>query len=256
MNPEELASRVQSQLRAHADEEFRRGVANFFKEPVNPYGVRGPDVKAIAREAYRELKLRPPAERNRFATALWKTGRLEASTVAIWTYRRFAKQCGACEFALFERWLDRYVNTWANCDGLASWLLAAAIENEPALIERLSAWAASSNRWKRRASIVALLQEAKHGRHTREILELAATLLCDSDDMVQKGVGWVLKEAYPKKSSEVMRFLLPRAGAAPRLVLRLAAEKMSERDRATLRKSAQDAARATAGRRSPPRDCM
>ena len=52
--------------------------------------------------------------------------------------------------------------------------------------------------------------------------------------MVQKGVGWVLKETYPKKPAAVMRFLLPRAARAPRLVLRLAAEKMTASDRARL----------------------
>lgn len=29
----------------------------------------------------------------------------------------------------------------------------------------------------------------------------------DPDDMMQKGVGWILKEAYPKKPREVVEFL-------------------------------------------------
>ena len=113
-------------------------------------------------------------------------------------------------------------------------LLAAAIANEPALIGELPAWTRSRNRWKRRAAIVALLQEAKTGRHTAAVLETAGLLLEDTDDMVRKGVGWVLKEAYPKRPREVMSFLLPRAERTPRLVLRLAAEKMSAADRAAL----------------------
>jgi hypothetical protein len=42
----------------------------------------------------------------------------------------------------------------------------------------------------------------------------------------------VLKEAYPKRPREIVDFLAPVAVDAPRLVLRLAAEKMTERDRA------------------------
>jgi 3-methyladenine DNA glycosylase AlkD len=234
MTVDELLARVRSELGAHVDENFRRGVLNFFREPVDPYGVRSPDVKAIARMAYAEVKRWPAPQRLRFANELWKSGKIEECGIAIDVYRRLGKQFGAAEFAVFERWIDRWVHNWANCDGLASWLLAAAIRNEPELIARLRPWTASRNRWKRRAAIVALLQEAKCGRHTEAIFDIAGALLDDADDMVQKGVGWVLKEAYPKRSGQLMSFLLPRAARTPRIVLRLAAEKMSAKDRAAL----------------------
>ncbi len=53
---------------------------------------------------------------------------------------------------------------------------------------------------------------------------------------MQKGVGWLLKETYPKKPREVMDFLDGWRTRAPRLVLRLAAEKMTEKDRKWLLK--------------------
>jgi 3-methyladenine DNA glycosylase AlkD len=231
---DELVAQVRRELRAHTEEEFRRGVIRYFREPVDPYGVRGPEVKAIARAAYRELKAWPAALRNRFTGELWKSGKLEEGGIAIEIDRRFSRHFGVAEFDLLERRLDRYVHNWAHCDGLSSWLLAAAVANEPELIARLGAWTSSRNRWKRRASIVALLQEAKLGRSTKEIFDIAGALLEDADDMVRKGVGWVLKETYPKKPAEVMAFLRPRAANAPRLVLRLATEKMTARDRAAL----------------------
>ena len=40
--------------------------------------------------------------------------------------------------------------------------------------------------------------------------------------MVQKAVGWLLKETYPNKPTEVLSFLKPWKARAPRLVLRLA----------------------------------
>ncbi len=234
MTIDEVVTRIRTGLRARAEEEFRKGVENFFREPADAYGVRAPGVKTVAREACREVKSWPDAALEKLAAELWKSGKLEEAGIAILIYRQRAKRCGAREFRLFERWIDRYVHNWANSDGVASWLLAASIGNEPALIGELHGWVGSPNRWKRRAAAVALLQEAKQGRNTGAIFRIAGALLEDPDDMVQKGVGWVLKETYPKKPAEVMRFLLPRAARTPRLVLRLAAEKMTAADRARL----------------------
>ena len=57
-----------------------------------------------------------------------------------------------------------------------------------------------------------------------------------ANDMVQKGVGWLLKETYPKRPVEVLGFLDNWRTRAPRLVLRLAAEKMTEMHRKWLLK--------------------
>lgn len=226
-----LLADVRSQLEDHADPKFRDGQRWFFNEPVDPYGIRAPQVRQIAAAAYRQLKHWPPAQRNRFCQELWKSGKLEEGAIAVYVYRRFGRLCSSCEFHLFEKWIDRYVRNWAHCDGVASWLLAACVENEPELIQLLPRWTASENRWKRRAAIVSLLQEAKRGRNTEAILKTAAALIEDPDDMVQKGVGWVLKETYPNKPKEVIKFLRARKGRVPRLTLRIAAEKMTPRDR-------------------------
>ena len=228
----ELLEHVREQLRGAVDPEFAEGQRRFFQHEVDTYGIRGPELKAISRELYRALKAWPEADRNKLCTELWKSGKLEEGALVCYIYRRFDKQCGACEFKLFERWLDRYVHNWAHCDGLASWLLAASIANEPSLIRELPPWTESQNRWKRRAAAVAMLQEGKKGRHTGEILDIASRMMTDPDDMVQKGVGWLLKETYPKRPREVVAFLKPWRGRAARLLLRYAAEKMSAKDRA------------------------
>ncbi len=212
----------------------------FFKEPVKPYGVRTPQVREFARLAYRELKLWPVAERDRFVTELWKSGMLEEGVLVTHVYRRFAKSCNEREFAMFEQWLDHHVTNWSNCDGVSTWLIAACIANcianRPGLADRLARWTKSKNRWKRRAAAVSLVYEAKRGRNTKTIFHICGLLLTDADDMVQKGVGWLLKETYPKKPVEVRQFLDGWRTRAPRLVLRLAAEKMTEKDKRWLLK--------------------
>jgi 3-methyladenine DNA glycosylase AlkD len=79
---------------------------------------------------------------------------------------------------------------------------------------------------------VSFLQEAKGGRSIDCIFDVCARLEKDINVMVQKGVGWVLKEAYPKRPEEVLEFV--RLHKFPRLVVRYAAEKMSAPDRREL----------------------
>lgn len=225
-----LLEELRSRLREAAEPEFAAGVRNFFREAVDPYGVRSEKLHAIERILYRELKNWPKAKRDELMVALWESGKLEEGVIVSHVYRRFSKEFGEREFQMFERWLNRYVHNWAHCDGVASWLLAGAIRNRPQLIERLAAWTKSKNRWKRRAAAVALLHEAKAGRHTESIFEIGTMLRHDPDDMVQKGVGWILKEAYRKKPREVLEFLADWRATAPRLLLRIAAEKMTARD--------------------------
>ena len=227
-----LLAEIRESLAARADPVFRAGQAAFFREAIHSYGVRSPDVKTIAGRVSKEVKTWTAAQRNQLANELWKSGRMEEGVVAIYVYRRFRKQCAGCEFRLFERWIDQYVGNWAHCDGVSSWLLAACIENEPALIPRLMEWTRSPNRWKRRAAAVSLLQEAKKGRHTADVLAVAGALLRDGDDMVRKGTGWLLKEAYPARPREVVSFLAPRKSLASRVLLRYAAEKMTPGGRA------------------------
>jgi 3-methyladenine DNA glycosylase AlkD len=238
-----MADRVQNllkvtraQLKAAADPEFAAGLRWFFKEPVKPYGVRTPPVRELARAAYAEVKHWTVAARDRFVTELWKSGMLEEGVLVCHLYRRFAKICGEREFRMFERWLDRYVGNWSHCDGVSTWLIAASIANRSGLADRLAPWAKSKNRWKRRAAAVSLIQEAKQGRNTETIFHICSLLRDDTDDMVRKGVGWLLKETYPKRPHEALQFLESWRPSAPRLVLRLAAEKMTEKHRRWLLK--------------------
>jgi 3-methyladenine DNA glycosylase AlkD len=228
----DLLSEIQAAFDRLADPRVAETEQRFFKEPIQHRGVAAPDIQRIERDIYPRVKKLSVAERDRLCTALWASRNHEEGALVCYLYRRFAKQCGAREFALFTRWLDRYVDNWSLTDGLALWLLGASIANDAALIDKLNSWTRSRNRWKRRAAAVALVYSAKRGEHTRAILRIATPLIEDQDDMVQKGVGWLLKETYPKKPAEVVRFLVANRKKTTRLVLRYAAEKMTATDKA------------------------
>jgi 3-methyladenine DNA glycosylase AlkD len=98
----------------------------------------------------------------------------------------------------------------------------------PESISILKKWAVSKNRWMRRASAVTLIIPARHGLFLSDIFEIADILLNDSDDLVQKGYGWMLKAASQAHVNEVFRFVIERKSFMPRTALRYAIEKMSD----------------------------
>ena len=226
-----MEARIRRYLLGHGDDGFRRGQRAFFRNEVDSFGVRGGAVKERARQVIAEVKRWPSGERDELMERLWRMGKLESGALVCHVMRRFGKSFGWREFLMFGRRLDEHVHNWAHAGGVASWLVAACVANDAALLEELWAWTDSPNRWKRRASAVSLLQEAKQGRHAEFILRVAKKLLPDRDDMVQKGVGWLLKETHPRKPAETVSFLLREGSAASRLTLRYAAEKMSAADR-------------------------
>jgi 3-methyladenine DNA glycosylase AlkD len=55
-------------------------------------------------------------------------------------------------------------------------------------------------------------------------LELSNALLDDNDDMVQKGLGWLLRETAKHDAKSTVPYLMKIRARAPRLVLRTACE--------------------------------
>jgi 3-methyladenine DNA glycosylase AlkD len=218
---------LRSRLAAAADPKFREGQRWFFKEEVDSWGVRKARLDPIARTLYAANKRWPAEARDQLYVELWKSRKLEEGAIVCHVERRFPREFGRPRFDVFTGWIDRYVNNWAHCDGVATWLLAGCIAEEPSLSRKLEQWTRSTNRWKRRAAAVSLLQEAKAGRSTDQILLIASILAEDPDEMVQKGVGWLLKEAYPAQPNDVVLFLHRQRDRFSRLTLRYAAEKMT-----------------------------
>jgi len=112
------------------------------------------------------------------------------------------------------------------CDGFCNHTMGEFLEKYPDHIPELKEWAASGNRWMRRAAAVSLIIPAKHGKFPDESLEIADLLLTDGDDMVQKGYGWLLKEVSRKHTERVFRYVMENKRKMPRTALRYAIELM------------------------------
>jgi 3-methyladenine DNA glycosylase AlkD len=198
---------------------------------VHAYGWRTAEVRRLARRLRREL-LAEKDGRLLLAVAekLFAGPTLEETTLGVALLERSVKKFGRKEFRRLERWLRR-VGDWGACDALCGALLGPMVVADAGALWRVVGWARSKNYWHRRAAAVALVPAARKGLYTKEILRLSEQLLADKEYMVQKGVGWLLKEASKARRKQVVNFLLRVRKRAPRLLLRTACEKLSPRGR-------------------------
>lgn len=224
----DLISTIRKELEQQVDEKTRDISQTFFKERVIFHGVKAAIVSKIARQRFREIKHLSKQEIFSLCEELLKSDYGEEAFIAFdWAYRLHDKYEPG-DFILFEKWLDNYVNNWAKCDTLCNHTIGAFIERYPQYIENLKRWAKLENRWLKRASAVTLIIPAKQGKFLGDIFQIADILLQDKDDLVQKGYGWMLKEASRMHQKEVFDYVMRNKRTMPRTALRYAIEKMPQ----------------------------
>jgi 3-methyladenine DNA glycosylase AlkD len=152
------------------------------------------------------------------------TGRcLEEKIFAVLMLQTLTDKFNDSEFRLFESWLPR-ISSWADHDGLVHYLIAPMIAAKPARTARVFRWAKSRDRWHRRAACVAPIQGSRQKMFLSEVKRLTGLLLADEDDMVQKGLGWLLRETAKADARRTVPYLMTVRQRAQRLVLRTACE--------------------------------
>lgn len=95
---------------------------------------------------------------------------------------------------------------------------------KPARVKEIFQWSRSRNCGRRRAACVALIRGTRKKMFFPEIQKLSNSLLADENDMVQKGLGWLLRETAKYDAKRTVPYLTKIKTHAPRLVLRTACE--------------------------------
>jgi 3-methyladenine DNA glycosylase AlkD len=228
MRSDFLLTTIRRELEQQGDEKTRRTGQSFFKEPITSYGVKTPIVNKIARKYFLEIEDKNKQNIFSLCDELLKADYIEGAFIAFdWIYR-LRDTYEPDDFIHFETWLNIYINNWAKCDTLCNHTIGSFIEQYPDYMENLKLWAKSENRWVRRASAVTLIIPARQGEFLETIFEIADILLRDKDDLVQKGYGWMLKEASRLHQKEVFDYVMMNREFMPRTALRYAIEKMPD----------------------------
>jgi len=219
-----VANGIRRALKAGGSPERSSGVQRFFREEVLSHGWRTADLRRAAlrwrREILQESDLKFLLQ---VADHLFAGTINEDKNVAVLLLENITDKFGDEEFRLLESWLPR-ISNWSDHDALVHYLIAPMVVAKPARASRVFHWAKSRNRWFRRAACVALIQGARRKMLFSEIIRLSATLLSDEDDMVRKGLGWLLRETAKADVQRAVPYLMSIRERAPRLVLRTACE--------------------------------
>ena len=228
------AADAQKALREFARPERVESTKRFFK--AYPGGYSEGDfflscgVPATRSVAKKFLTL-PLSELDRLITSKWHDDRLLALFILVGQYK---KSDAAGRAAIYEFYMAHkaYVNNWDLVDSSAQYIVGQELANQQDKLEVLTTLAHSQNLWDRRIAMIATFADIMQGQ-ADEALAIAEILLHDNHDLIQKAVGWMLREIGKRVNRDtLLAFLDTHAGTMPRTTLRYAIEHLSPEQRA------------------------
>ena len=222
--PAYIAAHIRTVLKNGGSAPHTEEVQRFFKHEVQSRGWYTAELRKVAKRFRRAIL----AERGLpylllVADQLFRGEILEEKAFAVMLLEGMTKQFGRNEFKLFEIWLDR-VSTWADHDALVHSLIGPMVAVDDAYLPRLPRWAKKKSVWHHRAAAVSLIHSTRQRKNFDYIQRITELLLPSDDDMVQKGLGWLLREAAKANPELTVPYLMTIREGTPRLVLRTACE--------------------------------
>ena len=202
-------------------------------------------MRALARRIYEEHRDAWTIDHAMaFADRLMVDRFLETKSIGIEVVARYRRDFTPRLLRAWKRWLaGNHSANWATTDAICGVLIGPLIMRYPELGGRMRAWARDRSMWVRRASIVGLIPRARKGESLDLVYDIARTLHADKEDLIQKAVGWTLREAGKTDSVRLERYLRANGPAIPRTTLRYAIERFPETRRKTLLKETRDGRR-------------
>jgi len=192
-------------------------------------------VRALAREIVAQHPAWSADDALAFAELLIADRYLEVKGVGIEALARFRRQFRPPYLRVWKRWLASNAgDNWATTDGMCGLLIGPLLVAHPDLVPRLASWARDRNLGVRRAAIVALIPPLRKHPVLDQVYETARTLHSDEADLIQKAVGWALREAGKVDPQRLERYLRANGAAIPRTTVRYAIERFDARKRREL----------------------
>lgn len=122
----------------------------------------------------------------------------------------------------------RYINNWDLVDLSVYNIIGEHLLHRDR--ELLYHWAESTLLWEQRMAIVATMCFVRHGEYD-DTIAIARKLCYHPHDLIQKAVGWLLREVGKRDEKRLTDFLDTHHTTLPRTLLRYAIERLSPMQR-------------------------
>ena len=197
--------------------------------------LRVPEVRAMGKAGHDFLDGLSASE----ALKTWhhifnNTHLYEVACHAIYYYQY--KALSKCEFETVRLWINR-CDCWEHSDDLSKIYAQVFEENPDWVMPWYRKWNTDRNPWKRRQSVVGLLEYAQKRRTVQPykvLISFIEPLLDDEDYYVQKGVGWTLREIYNVYPEQALGFMKKRLVDIQPLAYSAATEKLDKATKQSL----------------------
>lgn len=217
---------LKSGLRKLATSEKAGSSAWFFKTGPGQYGegdkfmgVTVPEQRRIAGQ-FKDL---PLAELKMLITSPWHEERLTGLFILVGQYQRGSVADKKKVYDLYLS-LTKYINNWDLVDSSAAYIVGPYLEGKKRAV--LTGLARSKDLWERRIAMIATFHYIRQG-DAGDALKIAEILLRDKHDLIQKAVGWMLREIGKRVDEQILiSFLNKYAETMPRTALRYAIERL------------------------------
>jgi len=235
MTPRRAAAETKRRLSGMARPAGNFDASRYFRDSgeLGFYNIGTEPVRAMAKAIYREHRHDwSVADALAFANVLIKDRHLEVKSVGIELLARYREACTPRLLPTWKRWLVKnHSSNWATTDAICGYLIGPLLVVHPTLAPRVAAWSTHRNMWVRRASAVSLIPSIRKGARLDLAYDVARRLHADREDLIQKAVGWMLREAGKSDPARLERYLRRNGPAIPRTTVRYAIERFDNRAR-------------------------
>lgn len=189
--------------------------------PFEVLGVMTPDSREIAK-GYSNMNI---YDVYNLFDELWNSNIHEEKSLAIHILQQYKKQFNLETWKFLKERLNK-AKTWDHIDYLATDIFGEILLNNLFLMSEIKELANSRNFWERRLAIESTYKMIKKNK-IELTLRLAEKLIYDNNTYVQKGAGWMLREAGKKNRVMIRDFILMHIDMKP-VAFSYATEKMKE----------------------------
>jgi len=197
---------------------------------VYTVGLASAEIRSLARElALPVRKTWRQSDAIEFADRMLRGRTFEARSVGLVVLSKFHRQFDARLLGHARRWLAiGRLDNWAMTDLLCMDVLGPLLRRQPELVARMRTWSRAKSLWLRRAAAAALTGPARRGVALDEAYRTAKVLRDDSEDLIHKATGWMLREAGRTDQPRLEKWLRKEGHTLSRTALRYAIEKFPE----------------------------